>query len=156
MFPSLNSSGGWLGTTVSLFCSVMPSHLQQRLPSVHGQDVIKQRTVLRKRKRLGLTICSACPNKSFERSISVIVFTDAGRSSDSDQVPTICGLFMKRKLEQNANYHIVSRTLHKSKHSVVSIAAGKFNADAKGIDEGVVPKQTYSIFLGFTVDSIVL
>lgn len=89
-FSSRNSSFGWLDTTIFPFCAATASCLQQCLPVVHNFDLIKWQTIIRELKRLKTALAFGRPCNNQENSISILVFTDAGRPSDSAQLSTIC------------------------------------------------------------------
>lgn len=136
---SLNCSLVWLGTTLSLFCSAVTSRLHQRVSNVHVPHSFKRNAAIGEIKRPGSTISFARSNDNLKYLISVLVLTATRRSSDSAQIFTIYGLSIE-SLDQNFDFHIVSWTLHKSKHPVRPIAAGDTTAAAKHIDEGLVLK----------------
>lgn len=101
MFSLLNSFSSWLGTTLFPFRFAVDSQLQQHLSPAHILDSIKQKAVIGEPKQLGLTKCFARSSNNLELSISVLVFSDAGRPSDGPQISTICGL-SPESLDQNS------------------------------------------------------
>ena len=152
-FCSINSSLGWLGTTVSPFCSSVSSRLQQRLPDLLVSDLIKQRSNLKELQRLGSTITFGRPSDGKEYSISVLVFADAGKPSESVQLSTLWGVLIG-SVQEGSFYHTVSWSSHKSKRPVRSIAAGEILAAGEAIDEGIMLKRTFSLLLDLSVELI--
>lgn len=143
---SINSSLGWLGTTVSPFCSAASSRLQQCLPDARVSALINQKAVMQELKRLGTSVRFGRPSDKNNYSISMLVFADAGRPPDSAQISPICRLLIG-SIDQDSFFHTVSWTSHKSKRPVRSIAAGEILAAGEGIDEGLMLKRTYSLSL---------
>ena len=153
-FSSLNSSLGWLGLTVSPFCAAYASRLQQLLPGVRVSDLTKQVNCLRQLKKLGSVIKYTRPFDEKDYQISVLVFCDAGRSTENARLSVISGLLIG-SMESGSVYHAVSWFSHKCKRPVRSIPAGEILAAGEGIDDGVVLKRAYALLLDVDVDLIV-
>lgn len=106
-------------------------------------------------KQLGLTVCFGRPYDKLEHSLSILVFTDGGRSSDQSQISTLCG-FLTGSRDQYSYFHVASWTLHKFNVLVRTIAARETIAAAENIDEEVVLYLTYSVLPGFTASLIAM
>lgn len=120
---------------------------------MHVSDLIKQKGLVHKLKSFGTVISFGRSFDSNEFSISILVFTDAGRPSTSAQLHMICGLLIG-PLDHGAYYYTVSWSSHNSERLVRSIAAGKILAAGERIDEWFMPKQTYPLLHGSYIELI--
>lgn len=154
-FSSLNSSIGWLDTTVSTFCATEASRLEQCLPGVQVSDMIKQKASLQELKKLGSSTTYANPTDDKAYSLSVLIFAGTGRPNDSAQLSIICGLLIG-VLDERSLYHTVSWLSHKSKRPLRPNAAGEILAAGEGIDEVLVLQRIYSLLLGMDVELLVV
>lgn len=73
-FASTDSSLGWNGTAVSLFCSFQTSYLQQKIPDTKVSHLIEQQNILRKLEKHGTMINCTCPADSSEHHLSALAF----------------------------------------------------------------------------------
>lgn len=157
VFSAFHDLLGGLETAVSLFRFAVESQLQKQLLSVQVLELIKHKTLRKELKRLGLKIRFARPAANLEHSITVLVFTNAGKPSDSAQISTLCGLLI-RSLNQSSYYQIVSWTSYTYKHLVrfFFLQQEKLIRPLKTSTKGLSPKHTNSIVLGFNVNSIIV
>lgn len=154
-FSSLKSSLGWLGTTVSPFCSATSSSLQQRLPAVKVSDLTKQTAERRELKKLGTVVHYSRPMDQRQYSLTVVVFSDAERPTENAQLSHVAGLLIGQ-LEEGSVYHTISWQSQKSRHPVRSIAAGEILAAGEAIDEGLVLKRTFALLLDMEIELVVV
>lgn len=85
-----------------------------------------------------------------DQNISVVVFSDAGRTCDDGQLCFIAGILFGT-LSEGSIFHTVSWSSRKSKKPVKSVGAAEILAAGESIDEGKVIAHTYSLLLGFKV-----
>ena len=85
-YMSVNSSLGWLGIAAYPLCSFYASHLQQKMPSVTVNAVKSQTDYLRLLKSHGTLIRYPSPPKNVQTTVSILVFSDAGRTVDHGQL----------------------------------------------------------------------
>lgn len=88
-FMSINSSLGWLGIPASQFGAFYSSFLQQQLPNVTVSSLTIQEKCLSHLKKLGTTISFPRPPIGETLKLSILVFADAGRTSDYGQLSTL-------------------------------------------------------------------
>ena len=141
-FASINASIGWLGVTASPFCAQVSSYLQQLAPNATVKELILQANMLRKLKKIGTVASYKRPGAVDEQNISVVVFSDAGRTSDHGQLCYIAGVLFGG-LKEGSIFHTVSWSSRKSKRPVKSVGAAEILAAGESIDEGKIIAQTY-------------
>lgn len=134
-FASINASIGWLGVTASPFCAQVSSHLQQHAPNATIKEMIQQINLLRKLKKVCTVATYKCPKPNASKKLSVLVFSDAGRTSDHGQLCFIAGLLVG-ELTEGSIFHSVSWSSRKSKRPVKSVGAAEILAAGEAIDEG--------------------
>lgn len=154
-FASINASVGWLGVTASPFCALFSSYMQQLAPKACVRHLLYQTNHLRNLKKLGTTVkyChrpSTLPNEK----VSVLVFSDAGRTCDYGQLCFIAGLLFG-DISEGSIFHVVSWSSRKSTRPVRSVGAAEILAAGEAIDEGKTIAHAYSILLGQHVDLII-
>lgn len=132
-FASVNSSLGWVGTAASPLCSFNASYLQQKGPDTKISNLVEQFHILRKIERLGSAISDPRPTEKSENELSVLVFADASRTDDFDQLEVLSGLLIG-EMKNNAVYHATSWISHKAKRPVKSVPAAEVFAAGKGTD----------------------
>lgn len=68
-FTSINASIGWLGVTASPFCAQVSSHLQKQAPNATIKEMIQQNNLLRKLKKLVLSVHTGAQNQVLQKII---------------------------------------------------------------------------------------
>lgn len=145
-FMSVNSSIGWLGIAASPFCAFYASHLQQKMPKATVEAIMSQIRYLRLLKQLGTCIVFPSPPRRGSFTVSVLVFSDAGRTVDHGQLSYVAGLLLG-PMSEGSLFYTMSWMSHKSKRPVKSIGAAEVLAAAEAIDEGKTLKSAMSILL---------
>lgn len=97
------------------FCSFQASRLQQILPQVTVME-LKQAVALREHKQKGTTVSNPCP-PSRTHEVSVLVFSDAGRLQDYDQLSYLAGILIG-PVAKDSTFYTISWMSHKSKRPV--------------------------------------
>lgn len=88
------------------------------------------------------------------QKLSVVVFSDAGRTCGHGQLCFIAGLLIG-DFRQGSIFHTVSWSSRKSKRPVKSVGAAEILAAGEAIDEGKIIAQAYSILLGMKMDLLI-
>lgn len=103
-FRSLNSSIRWLGIAASSFCALVASLLQQqgRLPTV--KDLFTQLNVLKGLKQRFTCVTYTRPDKAKDCRPSLLVFVDASRTTDHEELGYVAGLLLGY-LEEGTEFH---------------------------------------------------
>lgn len=132
---SVKCSIGWLGTTVSLFCSEFASRMQQKAPNATAHDYTDEVSGLRQLKRLQTISHYPTVGDSDVQKLSAVVFSDAAKHHDRGQLAYVAGLL----LDDPASgwiFHVVAWSSHCAKRPVRSIGAAEILAAGESIDEG--------------------
>lgn len=106
-------------------------------------------------KKLGTVCAYKCPPRNCDLTLSVLVFSDAGRTTDHCQLCFIAGLLIG-DMTNGSIIHTVSWSSRKSKRPVKSVGAAEILAAGEAIDEGKLIAQSYSMILGFQLDLIIV
>ncbi|CAN8065041.1 unnamed protein product [Agarophyton chilense] len=151
---SLNGSLGWIGVAASPFFSLVSSVLQQKIPRPTVPDLLTQTNLLRSLKILGSTIQFKRATDSKRYHLSLLVFADASRPSESGKLGFIAGLMIGEH-QSGSFFHTLNWSSTKSKRPVHSVGAAETLAANMGIDEGKFLTKAYSCVLKLEVDLVV-
>lgn len=155
VFASINSSVGWLGITASPFCATFSSLFQQEAPSAAISTLCNQGARLSKLQKLGTATHYPRPGDNLTHAVSIVVFCDAGRTSDAGQLCHIGGLLLD-DLRAGSIFHAISWASHKAHRPVRSTGAAEIMAAGEGVDIGKILTQVYKTLLHAAINLIVV
>ncbi len=116
--------------------------------------MVLQINMLRLLKKLGSTIQYKRPNDNNEYNISILVFSDASRSSDYGQLGFIAGLLIG-DFKCGSVFHPLHWASHKSKRPVKSVGSAETLAAGSAIDEGKLLVKAYEELLQIQTDLLI-
>lgn len=103
------------------------------------------RTILQTSTKLWTKIAYYRTNSGKNIPISLVVFSDAEKSVESDQLFYLAGIVLG-KLENGYPFYVLSWQSHKSRRPVISTASAETLAASEAIDEGKSLKMHYARF----------
>ena len=144
-FRSVNSSIGWIGSNVSLFCAFYSNWLQQKTPSSRIEELISQINTMKLLKKLGTITHYKNPEKG-DYKLSVLVFADGSRKGDHGQLCLLSELLFG-SIFSGSVFHIISWSSRKSRRPLKSVASAETLGAVEAIDEIKVTFKAYNELL---------